>query len=312
MTNEHLREAPKLLDSLSRHPWTVHWAALMANGRAVVHSAVDAIGERNAWAINLITAGLTPAAQRRYKFSMASEEVPEAMAVDCGTNMVNATPYLWRSDIRQIAQSYPLPRHIVDTSVVPFYPPMFWTWENRTHTGRGDEWSNDWFALHRYSLEDGRTSIRFWYNESNDATGELVLGFGDIPDGAMWPDDFPGHQDGVDTVILKLLAFLASPFVAQDKISPSRQERRRAQRDSEHEIPEVSVITLRGEAAQSHADSRREGEGGTELTHRFWVRGHIRAQWYPSVQRHQLIWIAPYIKGPDGTTLVERAYDVAR
>jgi hypothetical protein len=42
------------------------------------------------------------------------------------------------------------------------------------------------------------------------------------------------------------------------------------------------------------------------------VNGHVRAQWYPSEQAHRLIWIAPYLKGPEDAPMLTHAYKVAR
>ena len=48
---------------------------------------------------------------------------------------------------------------------------------------------------------------------------------------------------------------------------------------------------------------------GRQIEKRFWVRGHWRkpnATW----QDQRLRWIAPYLKGPEMTAIIERMYDM--
>jgi hypothetical protein len=53
-------------------------------------------------------------------------------------------------------------------------------------------------------------------------------------------------------------------------------------------------------------------EPGRVYTHRWLVRGHHRAQWYPSLKAHKVVWIAPYIKGPADAPLKMPVYVVKR
>ena len=74
----------------------------------------------------------------------------------------------------------------------------------------------------------------------------------------------------------------------------SRQVRRQAERKN---LPPVRVLDLRTPQRAS------EGSFSREWHHRWVVRGHWRRQWYPASQTHKLIWIDPYIKGPDDKPL---------
>ncbi|GAA1815548.1 hypothetical protein GCM10009682_40580 [Luedemannella flava] len=63
--------------------------------------------------------------------------------------------------------------------------------------------------------------------------------------------------------------------------------------------PDVRVIRLR------QRDERAAGEPvGRNWQHRWVVRMHKVRQWYPSEQRHKVIYRGPYIKGPDGKPLL--------
>lgn len=51
------------------------------------------------------------------------------------------------------------------------------------------------------------------------------------------------------------------------------------------------------------------GKPGRQIEKRFWVRGHWRKP-NPSWEDQRLRWIAPYLKGPEMTAIIERAYDL--
>jgi hypothetical protein len=74
---------------------------------------------------------------------------------------------------------------------------------------------------------------------------------------------------------------------------------------------DVTVIRLR-RSREGYVPPEGDGEG--HLTYQFVVRGHWRNQWYPSLKDHRQVWIAPYVKGPEGTELrlTERAWEFTR
>ena len=62
--------------------------------------------------------------------------------------------------------------------------------------------------------------------------------------------------------------------------------------------PQVRVVRLR------QRDERTPGEPvARNWQHRWVVRMHKVRQWYPSEQRHKVIYRGPYVKGPDGRIL---------
>lgn len=63
--------------------------------------------------------------------------------------------------------------------------------------------------------------------------------------------------------------------------------------------PEVRVIRLRQRA--EHASDQ---PAGRDWQHRWVVRMHKVRQWYPSEQRHKIIYRGPYIKGPEDKPLL--------
>lgn len=104
-----------------------------------------------------------------------------------------------------------------------------------------------------------------------------------------------GRQVG--TWLTALLLFLDQRILVEAPQRPDRAARRRL--SPEHE-PQIQVIELRARQA------RRDGEADQHPVdwHYQWVvRGHWRRQYYPSAQQHRPVWVAPYVKGPEGRPL---------
>jgi hypothetical protein len=109
--------------------------------------------------------------------------------------------------------------------------------------------------------------------------------------------------------ILKTVWLLMGQSLASaEQAKYDRPSLRRLKRASREPAP-VRVITLRRQPADTGShDSDRE------YHHQWVVRGHWRKQWYPSVNDHRPVWIAPHIKGPEGAPLLggERVYSLKR
>lgn len=90
------------------------------------------------------------------------------------------------------------------------------------------------------------------------------------------------------------------------EVEPDRAARRRLSRLG-RAVSLVRVVTLRRIA---HGD----GDGDRIWHHQWIVRGHWRKQWFPSVRVHRPVWVAPYLKGPDGAPLIggEKVYALRR
>lgn len=95
----------------------------------------------------------------------------------------------------------------------------------------------------------------------------------------------------------------------------SRQYKRRWERQvtPPPNYGDVRVVTLRRLAPGDQGGDQDE-EFGREWSHRWVVRGHWRQQWYPSEGVHRLIWIEPFIKGPEHRPLIvkDRVFEVVR
>jgi hypothetical protein len=91
-----------------------------------------------------------------------------------------------------------------------------------------------------------------------------------------------------------LQRFMELEVVQRESARLPRQAVRAAQRAGKP-LPKVIVVRLRRVYQE-----RQTGESEVEWQHRWMVRGHWRKQWYSSTREHKLIYIAPFIKGPEG------------
>jgi hypothetical protein len=120
---------------------------------------------------------------------------------------------------------------------------------------------------------------------------------------------------GLDEIARLIMAFwlLSQQRIAQAQTRQvTRSARRRAER-AKFELPEdgIRVVTLRRLVSEPAAAALPVD---VDWSHRWIVGGHWRQHWYPSLDDHRPLWIAPYVKGPDGAPLVvkDRVYRFTR
>lgn len=89
-------------------------------------------------------------------------------------------------------------------------------------------------------------------------------------------------------------------------VRPNRASARRIARAGGNLEQNVRVISLRLPDSSNPSTET----GPREYQHQWIVRGHWRQHWYPSIQDHRPVWIAPHIKGPEGAPLIggEKVY----
>lgn len=76
-----------------------------------------------------------------------------------------------------------------------------------------------------------------------------------------------------------------------------RATRKRAERAGFRRPDEIKVVVLRREYERETWERGEPGDEGRGYSHAFWVRGHLRNQWYPSEGRHKPKWIEAFVKG---------------
>lgn len=81
---------------------------------------------------------------------------------------------------------------------------------------------------------------------------------------------------------------------------PKNKAARRRQAPLRKQLDAVRIIELRSgtDHAAAYAGTTRA------YRHRWMVKGHWRQQWYPSLGMHRPVWVAPYVKGPEGAPLL--------
>jgi hypothetical protein len=263
--------------------------------RTPIQTPADVLGERAAIALNVLTAT---------DLDIQDTEALGISRLDVARGIYAAVPYLWKSAIYDASMASPLPRHVVSNEVLP-YPLMWWTFEDSIRlegTEPGEHADMDGFLIahagdHFYTATIGTKGDRAWMRLESIAYGRRY------PDD--WPD--PEHPRGM----LAMLSFLNSPYIPKRSERLPRPLRRTLERSgwAETETSQVQFVDLRQAAANEEVEP---GNGTATWSHRWLVRGHHRAQWYPSSQSHKVIWIAPYVKGPADLPFRGPVYRVVR
>lgn len=294
--------------TLFRNPFLKHYMELTlhahnTDGYLKINTPALALGER-------INAVLTLLVSPPALVSGGEEVPPELRSVallPTIARIMKATVYLWTEHVMGAVMS--APPHPATALHAPLFPfkTSFHTWD--VSYGTGDStWRSDWMFVD----EDEAGGVIGAIHESewltdHGAVGKRRLVYTRSPWGTVVDESKqPGEKS-----LLSFAAFLRSKFVASPLTPASRPLRRAALRGGHVEPDDpmqVAVVTLRHinqQTNESTGDSR-------EYRHQWWVSGHYRQQWHPSTQRHEVAWIAPHVKGPDGAPFLPKVYKVAR
>lgn len=266
-------------------------AAMQGGGRApAILTPADVIGEQRLYEATVLNTGF--AKTRDGKPPTDDDKVTIGQAIH------QAIPFYWPNHLDSLLDPMPLPTH----TVAPIKRPaeLMWISYETSHPHRmeesGEEYDTD--ALLVCPQPDGLVIYQ-------------LGGFGIMGWLMNWGQAYP-LDIGLGTLgekMLKFFAFLNSPYTVINKHRPERAARREALRAGVVEEPEVHVVTLRQPVATTQESSSSKS---VNWQHRWWVRGHFRAQWVPSLEGHRLTWIAPYVKGPAGLEFKSAVYVVSR
>lgn len=105
---------------------------------------------------------------------------------------------------------------------------------------------------------------------------------------------------------------LEEKIVRIEKKRPPNWQRKKAEQLGFRGDNYVNIISLRSTLGTEHARLKKKNESDLEYYHRWIVRGHLRNQFYPSKNCHEIIWIDPYAKGPEDKPFKEHVYNVIR
>jgi len=266
---------------------------------ATVHTPAQAIGERAifAWTCMQHAQGWCPhGADHGESFHFQPRMMrAHAHQID------RAHLFLWSNSVLRQIQAAPNPPP--GTYRVRFpYPSMWWTFESSLNDDRGRLWDAGLFLEMGFTDDLAQRSVIFFGEEGKPGETRDIMSGVELSD--VWDADTSMNQ----WLILKCLLFLETPLFETHRVRPDRGARRAMAR-LDVPAPEISVIVLR--------DAIHSGGGagdGEEIEHevRWWVRGHWRQQWHPSTKTHELTWIDPHIKGPEGKPIKPHLYAVTR
>lgn len=221
------------------------------------------------------------------------ERVPiEARTAWCVT-VQDADTYLWDTGIFEAAAMMDVPPHTISADELP-QRFTFWCFSNPKDMLQGVPRGEEVVGGIMWMPRDGGGCDVFVICPGIVFTAPLVCTFND---NQRFPEEVENPKSNGQ--FLSTLAFLRSKSLEAQSTKVSRALRRKAIRDGHKEPPLVKVVKLRRSAGH-----RRPGEDSRSYTKRWLVSGHMRNQWYEKQQRHRLIYIEPYVKGPDGAPLM--------
>jgi hypothetical protein len=279
----------------------------------------QALAEKRSAALNIACIGMR-GSDELIRFSPNS--IPETDEAFAGVALAYrlwklAVPYLWSAIVEDLVRKLPLPRHVVSRDVMA-HPWMFFSYEvaygpSAHPTEPGLSGMVDWMLLEHGG---NRMHVIVPMNFGSASGYPIEILPMSIPYGATWPDDFDAVTVEPAGMVLKRLAFVNSPYTETQSHRLPRPIRREMQRFGQ-DAPELDVdlcrvVVLRRAAAEAQERHDRDDEPGREYRGHWWVSGHFRAQWYPSLDAHRVIWIAPYVKGDLDKPLLEKTYAVGR
>ena len=223
----------------------------------------------------------------------------------------SAVTYLWRNEILKMAESLPIPPHTLPEGMLP-YPMMYWTYQGDRDTKITNLDTGE-------STEVAVQAELVWYTPPGIIQSGLLVDKEEngvpivslIPKlplriGSKWPDDYSEDEQKSLSPLLAKLSFLNSPYVENEKEILPRPIRREIARSSASGTePKIHVVKLREESTPGGANVT-----GRKYKSKWWVRAHIRAQWFPSQKGHKLIWIREHLKGRSDSPMIHKIYDV--
>lgn len=220
-----------------------------------------------------------------------------------------AVPYLWTGQVMDMVRDLTLPSHVIAPDVLPF-PLLWWTFDEVLAESPLQWRASALMVKHEVA---GSITAGLLLLQSESAT--YSLNGTSIKYGSRYPDDFMTSDARLwsVTLLLSMLSFVNSPYIPKDERRLERDARKWRERAGIPPQPEneiVRFVDLRP-AERDHQAPADDAEPG-RYSVRWVVRGHHRAQWYPSLGAHKVIWIAPYVKGSPDAPLKSTTYRVMR
>lgn len=296
---EKLHESPivkKRLDAMSRDPII----------GSHIKTPTDAIAERD------LLAGYLQVRPEQFlkpntSASAPAKELAEAFFEMAGLahKIRDGQVFIWFHNVREVATQLPLPDHVFGPEGWP-HRLMWWAFETPIPVDN-DKSLRSIFLEQRTNGID-MLSFQEHHFETQNPRPRIVLS--QLEYGTKILSTDPDNKNLVP--LLRMIAFLNSQYVVAPHQRLDRASRRQLSRAGTPKSAEetVRVVDLR---TIQHEKGRQPNHGEpVDWGSRWWVRGHIRAQWCPSSQSHKLIWIAAHLKGPEDKPIAEKVYRVVQ
>lgn len=213
--------------------------------------------------------------------------------------LIRARVIFWADhELRNGVAGSPVPKHTVDVDLIP--EPVWMAFP--TDIVQGPHSMVATGIVPTLNAATGRSNVWVWGFMSSlppdvePRAGEpnrLFVKLSGISLGREFPTDY-SEPEAVSEYVA-MFTFLRSQCEASTLERLKRGVAKRSQRATGLPSRAVEFVALRrvkGAAATSSDEH-------TKWRHRWLVGGHMRNQWYPSENVHRLIWISPYIKGPE-------------
>lgn len=247
--------------------------------------------------------------------------------IDDQTVLTRATPFYWSKScvraVRTLMPDFNLDQVVCDRELLPLDLAWHWFEEPLFHiVAHGSKQLLPVVAIswaYCTSRTDPRTMIAAtaWCNcpELGQFTPLPTLWRSSL-EGKML-SNLPNPEFGFDDVayvesstIGQFVAcagtFLRQKLLRIEQMSLERHTRKRLAKTGQRVPSTVSVVYMRRLESHNGPSAPSNGEA---LEHDFqWtVRGHIRQQWYPSLQKNLPVYIHPHLKGPEDKPLKPRS-----
>lgn len=312
------RERAQLAARLVADPILQRWIAHLTDqqrrqreGSPPLTEPWMALGEQRAFTLTLA------AEEPRVRIVDGHPEEPETVKrMRAASILLVSQTYLWSRAVFDAVRACPLPQHVIARDILP-YPftyhttevshDVIETTELRLTTGMTTP-VIDWLGVADVPNQNG-CAITLGVTDFTVPANGILLAQSGLRYNQTFPDDFPEPNRAPTALVLSLFAFLNSPFASVEPRKLPRQWRRHGAVAAADVDAEIAVVTLR-QAARDAIDQYNAEPRAWK--HRWWVRGHFRRQWQPSKQAHEVIWIAPFIKGPADAPMLNKVYAVSR
>jgi hypothetical protein len=291
---------------LARHPLMLeHFRNIQSHGSPKISTPRQVIGEKLLYTFALASGNV--------RLVESEREFTESETRAIVKEMLSSPSYLWEVEKWNLAISTKLPRHEVSARQLPFGSAWF-SFENEMVFAEGSSLSRvHCVLLHQLSAHLAILHFGYAHFPPDGEEKMAILGYKiPIGEGNTYPDTYSeSDREGVG-MVLAALSFIRSPHIDKEDRNLNRQERRMI---GPHLLSKsnnsVNFITLRRHYA-AKAKHEQNPTGRHYDNWRWTVGPHNRNQWYPSTQEHKMIWISPYLKGPEDKPLKPKIYKVSR